>query len=185
MNLAFLSALASGDLANAVVASKPGGIEAQEAAGQAELADSDRLPKKLRGGTREQLQAIGFVFGADIDNLFVQAQLPPGWSKRMENSYYTTVLDEKGRDRARLFYKAAFYDRRADMSMVTRFSIATYQPGKDEQHRCAAIMNSGAVMLDLGEWPMDNWNAREEKEKAGQAWLEENYPHWQDPFAHW
>ena len=71
MNSATLAAASRGDLANLLVASTPGGIERQEAAGQRMLVASAMLPKEIHGATREQLTALGFKFGADVDELFV------------------------------------------------------------------------------------------------------------------
>jgi hypothetical protein len=115
-NPAALLAALSGDVSNAEVASTPGGIEAQEAAGQAMLCASAQLPKKMLGCTRESLEALGFKFGADVDELFVTCTLPAGWKKKAtDHSMHSDLVDEQGRTRAGIFYKAAFYDRRADM----------------------------------------------------------------------
>src|SRR6185436_8068032 len=40
-----------------------------------------------------------------------------------DHSMYTDLVDDKGRVRASIFYKAAFYDRKADISFKRRFSI--------------------------------------------------------------
>src|SRR3546814_9750516 len=53
-----------------------------ETDGQRALVNGTMLPKDIRGATREQLAALGFEFGADVDELFVQCELPPGWTKR-------------------------------------------------------------------------------------------------------
>lgn len=118
-NPAALAALAKGDLDNFAVAATPGGIEAQEAAGQAMLCASAQLPKELHGCTRESLEALGFKFGNDVDELFVTCTLPPGWKKQAtDHSMHSDLLDDQGRKRAGIFYKAAFYDRRADLMWV-------------------------------------------------------------------
>ena len=49
MNPAALAAASRGDLANALIASTPGGIERQEAAGQRTLVESAMLPKEISG----------------------------------------------------------------------------------------------------------------------------------------
>lgn len=117
MNPAALNAALKGDLENALVANTPGGIERQERAGQRTLCESAILPKELRGTTREELTALGFVFGTDVDELFVRCDLPAGWQKRgSDHSMHSDLVDDTGNVRAHIFYKAAFYDRRADMS---------------------------------------------------------------------
>ncbi len=60
MSLAALKAALNGDVANAIAASTPGGIEQLEAGGQRALVDSTMLPKEIRGATREQLAENGF-----------------------------------------------------------------------------------------------------------------------------
>lgn len=146
MNLAALAAASRGDLANALVASTPGGIERQEAAGQRTLVDSAMLPKEISGATREQLTALGFKFGADVDELFVTCELPPGWTTRgTDHSMHSDLLDEQGRKRAGIFYKAAFYDRRADMSMERRYRVDCYRDGSRADMRRVDMTDCGVA----------------------------------------
>src|SRR5262245_36184498 len=119
---AALSALAKGDFENFIAASTPGGIEAQEKAGQAELVRSAKLPKE--GYLRETAEALGIVFSGDIDDLFVAVTLPTGWRlQATDHSMHSDLLDEQGRRRAGVFYKAAFYDRAAHMSLCCAIRI--------------------------------------------------------------
>jgi hypothetical protein len=113
-NPAALSALARGDIDNFVVASTPGGIEAQEKAGQTALVQSSDMPLDL-SPNREAYEALGFTFGEKIDDLFQKATLPAGWTRKAtSHDMHSEILDEQGRKRISIFYKAAFYDRRAD-----------------------------------------------------------------------
>ena len=94
----------------------PGAIEAQEAAGQRELVASEVLPVEMTDETRQALEAAGVVFGDVVegDELFRHAELPAGWSRRpTEHAMWSELVDETGAVRASIFYKAAFYDRRA------------------------------------------------------------------------
>jgi hypothetical protein len=92
-------------------------ITDMEAAGQRQLVASSVLPRD-RGGDAEY-EALGFVFGAVVDDLFQQATLPLGWSKRgTDHDMHSEVLDERGIPRAGVFYKAAFYDRKASMNLI-------------------------------------------------------------------
>ena len=110
-NPAALSALVNGNITNAIVASTPGGIEAQEKAGQLALVASTDMPKEL---DRAAFEALGFTFGEPVDELFVTATLPPGWKRQAtDHSMWSKIVDEQGRERVAIFYKAAFYDRRA------------------------------------------------------------------------
>jgi hypothetical protein len=116
-NPAALRALLTGDEKNFVVAQMPGGIEAQEAMAQRDLVESQKLPKKGTidsPNTKAKLEALGFVFGAEVDDLFISCQFPQGWSiKPTDHSMWSFVYDDQGVERMRIFYKGAFYDRRA------------------------------------------------------------------------
>lgn len=58
--------------------------------------------------------------------MFCPATLPPGWTRKgSEHALWSHLLDEHGRRRAAIFYKAAFYDRSARMSMGTLYSYAS------------------------------------------------------------
>ena len=64
VNPAALAALLAGDMDNYIVATTPGGIEAQEKRGQASFVNSATLPKDLNGTvTWEQLAQAGIVRG--------------------------------------------------------------------------------------------------------------------------
>jgi len=91
----------------------PGGIQAQEAQGQRELVNAEVLPAK---GDWEQLEALGVKRGDYVkgDPMFVHAELPAGWKKQAtDHSLWSDLVDETGKKRASIFYKAAFYDRDA------------------------------------------------------------------------
>ncbi|MYV56469.1 hypothetical protein [Streptomyces sp. SID3212] len=96
-------------------------IAGQERAGQAQLVHSDQVPTDLRS-PREEFEALGFVFGepTPADPLFMSATLPAGWKREAsDHDMWSYVVDEHGRRRVRLFYRAAFYDRRASMDLLS------------------------------------------------------------------
>ena len=48
------------------------------------------------------------------------ATLPPGWSRQgSDHAMWAHLLDEHGRQRVGIFYKAAFYDRSAHMHLIS------------------------------------------------------------------
>ena len=101
-------------LENMLIAMTHGGIEAQEKRGQSEFVATDKLPIQGTSDRRELLESLGFEFGENIDELFVAIKLPPGWKKEADaHSMWSSLIDEHGRKRASIFYKAAFYDRDA------------------------------------------------------------------------
>ena len=114
---------------NLLVAMDPGGsgIYAQEAQGQREMLASTTLPTDMgwsRPGEpepQEKFEALGFTFGDVVegDPLFRQATLPEGWGREAtDHSMHTSIVDERGIRRVSVFYKAAFYDRKASMNIV-------------------------------------------------------------------
>lgn len=113
MHLTSMLLLATGDT-DAVIGN-------QERAGQRQLVHSDSLPTDS-GGTDPDFEALGFTFGQPDphDPLFRPATLPDGWKREgSDHSMGSYVVDQLGRRRVSVFYKAAFYDRKADMHMVS------------------------------------------------------------------
>ncbi len=117
---AALAAAARGDIDNFMVATVPGGIEAQEAQGQRDFVASATLPiEMLHGCTRRKLEEMGIKFGDHVDALFVNVTLPNGWEVRpTDHSMWSELFDADGSVRARIFYKAAFYDRSAHIFLA-------------------------------------------------------------------
>lgn len=182
INPAALAAFSKGDVDNFVTAITPGGIEAQEAAGQATFCANSTLPKDC---PRSDLERMGVKFGEDHDDIFVKVELPSGWKKQdTEYPMHSDLLDDKGRKRASIFYKAAFYDRRADMYLCPRFRINLYEDGRDTDHSRGVITDGETVIHELGEYP-NSYKEREAVRKLGVAWLVERYPNWEDATAYW
>lgn len=97
-----------------------GYIEGMEAAGQRQLVDSCDLPTK--GSDDPEFLRLGFTFGEphQDDPMFRPATLPEGWKKQgTDHAMHSKIVDTLGRERVGVFYKAAFYDRRADMRLTT------------------------------------------------------------------
>lgn len=109
------------------------GILAQEARGQQEVAGQDtsdwvQIPARImhtQGNSWADFEALGFELGPmpdqldpQADKLFRKAKLPPGWSfDASDHSMWSRIVDEHGFQRVSIFYKAAFYDRRAEMHL--------------------------------------------------------------------
>ena len=206
-NPAALGAFLSGDIENAVAASTPGGIAAQEAAGQKALVSGEYLPKDRL--PREQLEQLGFVFGKDKDDLFIYCQFPEGWHKEAtDHSMWSKLVDPQGRERAMMFYKAAFYDRNAFMgALKPRYQCSKEYgayPEKDNYdshyNHFRAIDNSTGETLfhsedyanykkAKAEGHEHNWQDEDTLEKANRflvnAWLTKHYPDYEDPLAYW
>jgi hypothetical protein len=192
----------------------------QEARGQQKLLHTDALP--LEGTTQARfpneqsnqsaLEALGFTFGESIDDLFIACTLPAGWKKRgSSHSMWSYLDDAQGNERAGIFYKAAFYDRKAHISWVRRYTIEQYSNAdpslpqlgdKDGIPNCwvvrdrqtkAALFHTAAVTVPVynvrHEEQRQPWLDANERlgalqEEAG-IWLTEHYPASGDPFAYW
>ena len=182
---AALTAAVLGNLDNFIAAVTPGGIEAQERAGQGAFVSNTTLPKDMSfANSRESLKQMGITLGAEVDDLFVEAQLPDGWTKRAsDHAMWSDLLDEKGRKRAEIFYKAAFYDRRAHMRLCLRYRCDCYKQCDDWY---STVVKDGNTTLQvIGVREKGNYERGEEHYKQAIAWLDSNYPDWQDPLAYW
>jgi hypothetical protein len=176
-----------------------GGIERQEAREQQELVNSASLPTECRG--REALEAAGVKFGEPYkdDPLFCDAVLPTGWKKQAtDHSMHSNLLDEKGRIRAKIFYKAAHYDRSADMYAERRYCVngfircdATGKPTDEDystrpKNFLVAVMDGKQVIHSVGVVDADNgYHTRREFEEAGVEWLNNHFPEWESAAAYW
>lgn len=112
MTMAMIAAQAKGmDPAD----STPDAIIASEKAGQAYLVASAILPAEMRGITVPELEALGFEIGKQ-EGWFVEAKLPPGWRKvGSTHDMWSYIHDDTGKQRASIFYKAAWYDTSATL----------------------------------------------------------------------
>lgn len=97
-------------------------IEDMEAIGQRELCASSCLPTLYSMGEgRGALVNAGVKFLGTVadDDLFEHVALPEGWRLvPTGHSMWSDLIDERGTVRAKVFYKAAFYDRRAHIDVV-------------------------------------------------------------------
>jgi hypothetical protein len=102
-------------------------ITDMEADGQKQVVHSTMLPTELHGGAEDDLTALGFTLGPvnPDDDLFREATLPDGWERRAtDHSMWSEIVDTHGRPRVKIFYKAAFYDRKASMRLQSVESYA-------------------------------------------------------------
>ncbi len=117
--LATLGGVSSGQEA---VDATDAAVLAQEKRGQQNLVNSSQIPRRINPKNgKALLEAAGVKFlGADPnDDLFQNVELPSGWKKvATDHDMHSNLVDETGKVRAGIFFKAAFYDRRADMTVV-------------------------------------------------------------------
>ena len=122
------------NVSNLLVVMEKGGIERQERNGQADMVrraetNAASLPRKMGNNGRTVLESFGVVFGDNVDDLFVSVTLPAGWKiQATDHALHSKLLDDKERTRAAIFYKAAFYDRDADLTLTNRYSLRMHLP---------------------------------------------------------
>jgi hypothetical protein len=186
---AALQAACAGDIENFIAASTPGGIEAQEKRGQQQFTEkmNDLLPIE---GTQEPNYraawvAMGFTFAEKPkDDLFISANFPAGWTKQAtDHSMWSKLLDDKGRERANIFYKAAFYDRKAHVHLIPRYGINTDYDAKPK--RVVYVVDCGKRIHKLGEYASDDYKEGRKLNAAGETWLTANFPEWKDATKYW
>lgn len=163
---AALLALATGDLTSV--------IENQERRGQQQLVHSDRLPTRLNG-PREDYEAVGFRFGDPdpSDPMFMPATLPDGWKREgSSHAMWSYLVDEHGRRRASIFYKAAFYDRDAFMSLTTVYGYAAEQMREerpivtdDTWATPAAVLEAARKGIEQASEEIDTWTHLDNAER--------------------
>lgn len=164
-------------------------IRDQESRGQRNFVNSETLPKEINYGELEQFEKMGIVFHEDADDLFVYVTLPEGWSKiPTSHSMWSKLTDEFGRERASIFYKAAFYDRSAFMNISRRFNLSVYKEFEDGLRRWVALDGEEVIFVsDPFNFDDDIPSYEESKILSGEAelWMNSNYPNWRDPMAYW
>lgn len=168
-----------------------------ERRGQTRAVYTETLPKDMRGVSRAQLEAAGFTFGEDVDDLFVWCVLPEGWKKeRTDHNMWSKLVDPNGIERGSIFYKAAFYDRDAFLSMTGRFTIKQIDlnaDGTESDNPFRADMVAFAVRDSLkneitrvGD-PVgyEDWTGQDRASAETRAFLVAHRPDWENPLAYW
>ena len=98
----------------------------QEARGQREACgQTSQLPTQIDEGDTLALKAWGFEFLGPCpgDPLFQKVRFPAGWRlEPTDHSMWSNLVDSEGGKRGAVFYKAAFYDRRAHLRLNNRYA---------------------------------------------------------------
>jgi len=159
---------------------------------------SQVLPKR---GPWEDCERLGIKCLEEHDELFFNCKLPEGWHvEPTDHQLWSDILDDKGRRRGQVFYKAAFYDRDAFFHLNRRFNCR--EEPEDEykgptSYKERKVGNWYGMVYDQEECvfktePVKGSSSIDEhmnqvkllREEA-RNWLEANYPNWQDVTAYW
>ncbi len=137
------------------------------------------------------------MFGDDVDDLFINVVLPDGWQKKpTDHSMWSDLVDERGRKRANIFYKAAFYDRSAHLNLVYRYTVSGYEscneqgdPAEnynDGTHYATCILDCGKLVKIIAiRQQQQSWGEGDAHSKIARDWLDKNYPDHKSPLAYW
>jgi len=167
-------------------------IERQEAQGQQELAQSDVLPIDGIREVTAMIESNGGQIGERPtgDEIFINVKLPPGWKiQPTEHSMWSHLVDGKGRKRASIFYKAAFYDRSAHISADRRFTIDAYSHDVKGKAKASVKDACGEVKFEteFAELPdgKAQYAVRDALKEQVEDYLDKNFPDWRSPTAYW
>ena len=169
-------------------------IERLEERGQRELvAQRALLPKDGILGEEEEWESIGIRIKGVVtsDPIFIEVELPDGWKiEATDHSMWSDLVDNHDNVRAKMFYKAAFYDRSAHIILCQRFKIRDKWNGTAagaDSKICAYILDSktGSHVFTTEYFRWDGFKTTDLLEKEARAWLDENYPDWESPVAYW
>lgn len=142
--------------------------------------------------TKAILEAAGVKFLGVVegDDMFQYVALPQAWKKVATDHYmWSKLVDEKGRERARIFYKAAVYDRSARISLSCRFGVSfDYDRFDKENIGVTNVTDGGKVVHTTEPIPANGEKRYETSDKANKIaveWLDTNHPDWRNPVAYW
>jgi hypothetical protein len=184
-----------------------GFIEKMERHGQEELVnENNRLPiMGLDNVVCEKFGILDVKEDAD-DPLFAIVTLPKGWRVvQTDHDMWSNLVDEKGRVRANIFYKAAFYDRRADINFVRRYKTGDFPEDNFESRISYKERKEGdwyfrvidtttkEVVFSTPAFKIVDKNgksiAQSDEYIASKtqlsSWLKENLPNYGDVTAYW
>jgi hypothetical protein len=176
-----------------------GVIERQEARGQQNMVARSQLPCE---SPWEALEKMGVKKLNDGDGVLCAAQLPDGWSiEPTDHSMWSSLCDDKGRKRAGIFYKAAFYDRSAHMHLTRRYNAQVRPVGgwsaKSNKYEGVILDGDTAIYThpQTVEEPTFDASARakymkylETKDEINaelETELRKRFPNYEDATAYW
>ena len=183
-------------LAEVIALGSEGFITRQESLGQASFVGSDTLPTRFNYPNEEiakpilERWGVKFLGAVPSDPIFQYVELPPGWRKvATDHAMWSRLLDAEGRERASIFYKAAFYDRNAHLTLARRYNHAPDYKRRDaEKVAVSVVTDAGRPVYTTEPIPCDDarpWEASTAAEALAEKWLDEHYPQWRDHGAYW
>lgn len=148
----------------------------------------------------EQWKAIGVVPIGPVedDDIFWRVDIPKSWEiRRSEHPMSTALYDDQGRQRAYIFYKAAFYDRRAYIRMIPRFTVdivfvdEDYEVGRsvwvaiDNATRMEVFRSSVKTREECRQFWSENNGPKDPHRIEVEEWVQRRHPEYLDPTKYW
>lgn len=174
----------------------PNAIENQEAEGQKEFEQASQLPRKCNSpynitNTAEQYSKMGIkvLVPSKGDDIFLGVKLPKGWKvQSTDHSMWNNLIDDKGRVRAMIFYKAAFYDRDSFINFEHRYiSTSEYLERKDSDNFYPKFycVKDNATKKIIFTTEITNEHADPKLEKKCIDFLKKEFPKYENLNAYW
>lgn len=164
-------------------------VERVERNAQHSLANGTLIPVLRHGVSDASLQSLGFGLSDErVDGVLQKVRLPNGWRVHLnpEHELWSALLDGNGRKRARIFYKAVPWRPEAEMWFTTRYTVESGRVSDDPARpKVVRVLDSGSMTIWESE-PNDRPHADMNDELlSAAAWLNDQYPDWQNPLAYW
>lgn len=172
-------------------------IERQEARGQRQVAALSQLPVDAPW---DHLAKLGVEKLDDGDGVLCRAKLPEGWKiAPTDHSMWSHLVDDKGRQRAAMFYKAAFYDRSAHLNLTRRYN-SQVRPvggwGNDSKEFEGVILDGEQIIYrhpqvvtqpayDQKDEYRKYLDTKDVMENELRTELIKRYPEYENPLAYW
>lgn len=131
------------------------------------------LPLKENQGLDVNLHYIqlGFHIFPQKDDLFVNVQLPKGWSVKYIDTLYHKLVDDKGQDRALIFYKQG-EDALPGIAYISFYKKYYY-----------TVCDAGYAVWEINEKGKENLFLGSEQECKD--FLEQEFPNHANLLAYW
>lgn len=172
-----------------------GAVERQEAREQQRACARAMIARRISENDKAVLERAGVVFSGEGegDDVLQRVTLPPGWAlKPTDHSMWSNLTDEHGAIRAKCFYKGAFYDRDADITITRRFYLDSehdFDKRDPATHNCPVRLHlrdrRKSEPLRTSAWATYGYNEEHPERADFVAWLDEHYPHHGDASAYW
>lgn len=165
-------------------------IDHMEAEGTMQLVESSVLPTQGLHVT-DWAEKVGIKILKPVadDPVFTHVELPKGWRQETtDHNMWNKLVDDQGRERASIFYKAAFYDRSAYISPVCRYRRENKyfdESGPREGIQIVVTDGGKAVLFESLIVNRGDYVAQDKLNANAVKWLKDQFPKHEDPAAYW